>query len=68
MKTLDEYMNDPDIVNEPMPWREIHAVRLKIYDETKDMTFEERKAYYRESTERFFASMGKPVPYAKPGR
>jgi len=65
MKTLDDYMNDPDIANEPIPWREIHAIRLKVHDETKDMTFHERKVYYDESTERFFASMGKTVPYAK---
>jgi len=37
-KTLDDYMNDPDIVDEPMPLREIHAIRLKIYDETRGMT------------------------------
>jgi len=64
-KTIDDYMDDPDIINEPMPLREIHAIRLKIYDETKDMTPEEHAAYYKESTERFFSSMGKPVPYAK---
>ena len=38
MKTLNDYMNDPDIINEPMPLREVHAIRLMIYDETKDMT------------------------------
>jgi len=66
MKTLNDYMSDPDIANEPMPWREIHAIRLKIHDETKDMTFQERKVYYEEAVTRFFASSGKPVPYAKP--
>ena len=44
-KTLDDYMNDPEIVNEPMPLREIYAIRLRISDETKDMTPEERIAY-----------------------
>ena len=34
-KSLSEYMNDPDIVDEPMVLREIHAIRLRIYDETK---------------------------------
>jgi hypothetical protein len=34
-KTLDDYMNNLEIAHEPMPWREIHAIRLQIYDETK---------------------------------
>ncbi|MCL2112170.1 MAG: hypothetical protein FWH32_08035 [Clostridiales bacterium] len=46
LNNLDAYMNDPDIANEPMPLREVHAIRLKIYDETKGMSADERKAYY----------------------
>jgi hypothetical protein len=46
-KTLDDYMNDPDIAHEPMALREIHAIRLKIHDETKDMTSKEFGAYVR---------------------
>ena len=46
MKTLNDYMNDPSVVNEPMPLREVHAIRLMIHDETKDMTADERRAYY----------------------
>jgi len=46
--SLDRYMNDPEIINEPMPLREIHAIRLKIYNETKNMTADERRAYYAE--------------------
>ena len=42
MKKLEDYMNDPSVINDPMPLREIHAIRLMIYDETKDMTPEER--------------------------
>jgi len=49
VKTLDDYMNDPSVVNEPMPLREIYAIRLMIYDETKDMTPAERTAYYNSS-------------------
>jgi len=64
-KILDEYMNDPRIDYVPEAIREIREIRDEIYEETKDMTFEERSAYYREGTERFFASTGKPVPYAK---
>jgi len=40
-------MNDPSVANEPMPNRELYAIRLMIYDETKDMSPEEMLAYYR---------------------
>ena len=45
--------HDPDIVNEPMPLREIYAARLKIHDETKGMTAKERTTYYNAGTVRF---------------
>ena len=54
-KTLEEYMNDPEIIDEPQPLREIYAIRLKIYDEIKDMTPEEHTAYFNEGAARFFA-------------
>jgi hypothetical protein len=51
-KTLEDYMNDPEIAHEPMALREIHAIRLKIYDETKGMTSKEYGAYvHRGATE-----------------
>jgi hypothetical protein len=46
-------MNDPDIISEPAALREIHAIRLMIYDEIKDLTPEEHTAYFRNSAERF---------------
>ena len=52
MKTLDDYMNDPDIINESMALREIHAIRLMLHDETKDMTTAEHTAYFNGSTTR----------------
>lgn len=52
-KTLDDYMNDPEIAHEPMPWREIHAIRLKIYDETKGMTDAEYNALVRQRAMKF---------------
>jgi len=55
-KTLDDYLNDPDLANEPQALREVHAARLMIQDETKGMTAEERTAYYHEAAMRFFAT------------
>ena len=46
MKTLNDYMNDPSVANEPMPLREVYAIRLMLHDRTKDMTPVERTAYY----------------------
>ena len=59
-------MNDPEIINEPMPLREIHAIRLKIYDETKDMTVDERRAYYSDGLDEICLKYNiKIVPSAK---
>jgi hypothetical protein len=44
-------MNDPDISNEAMPMREIHAIRLMIHEETKDMTPAEYTAYFRSTAQ-----------------
>ena len=52
-KTLEEYMNDPDIIDEIRPLREIYAIRLMIQDETEGMTAAERAAYFHEKTVRF---------------
>jgi hypothetical protein len=41
MRTIEEYMNDPAIADEPLPVREIHAARLLIQDERKGMTVRE---------------------------
>jgi len=46
-KTLDDYMNDPDIINENPVMREIHAIRLMIYDRTKHMTNAEFNEHYK---------------------
>ena len=55
-KTLDDYMNDPEIVDEPSPtMREIYAIRLMIQDETKDMTPSERVSYINEQADRCLA-------------
>jgi hypothetical protein len=51
MNRYEKYMNDPEIANEPMPLREVHAIRLMIHDDTKDMTRDERKIYYGKGLE-----------------
>jgi len=52
-KTLDDYMNDPDIVDEPMPLREIHAIRLKLQEERKGMTDTEYSDWIHQRAMRF---------------
>ena len=49
-KTLDDYLNAPDLANEPSALREVHAIRLMIHGEIKDMTTSERTAYYNGNT------------------
>jgi hypothetical protein len=63
-KTLDDYLNDPDLANEPSALREVHAIRLMIHDETKDMTAAERTAYFHERASRFFAPDNSRSPAA----
>jgi hypothetical protein len=55
-KTIDDYLNDPDLADEPQSLREVHAARLMIQDETKDMTATERTAYYHEAAISFLAA------------
>jgi hypothetical protein len=64
MKTINDYLNDPSLVNEPMALREVHAARLKIQDEIKDMTAEEKKTYYHDGAAAFFARLGITPKYA----
>lgn len=58
MSKLNQYMDDPDIVNEPMPLREIHAIRLMIQDEIKDMTPEERTNYWKKEADKVMKKYG----------
>jgi hypothetical protein len=55
-KTYEDYLNDPDLADEPSALREVHAARLLIHDETKGMTAAERTAYFHERAERFLAT------------
>jgi hypothetical protein len=60
-KTIKDYMNDPRILNDrgvmeaPRCIREIHAIRLKIQDETAGMTPTERTEYYNKKSAAFLS-------------
>ncbi|MDR0614063.1 MAG: hypothetical protein LBG45_11490 [Dysgonamonadaceae bacterium] len=68
MKTIQEYMNDPRLLNDPgmaealEPVREIHAARLMIQDETAGMTAVQKSEYLKKNMFAMFASMGLPPP------
>jgi hypothetical protein len=68
MKTVQEYMNDPRITEDPglmaspKEIRTIHAIRLKQHDETAGMSFEEKTEFHRKRTDAMFASLGLPLP------
>jgi len=55
MKTIDDYMNDPSIIDEPLALREIHAIRLKTHDETKGMSTSEFTAFIHEQASEFLS-------------
>lgn len=66
---MNKYMNDPEIINEPLPLREVHAIRLMIYDETKDMTLDERRMYYTDGLDEICRQFNiKIVPSAVKGQ
>jgi hypothetical protein len=56
MKTIQEYMNDPRLLNDPgiagalEPVREIHAARLMIQDETAGMTAAQKSEDLKKNT------------------
>jgi hypothetical protein len=64
MKTINDYLNDPSLAKEPIALREVHAARLKIQDDIKNMTITEKKAYYHNGAAAFFARLGITPKYA----
>lgn len=58
MTDYEKYYNDPEIAEEPAPLREVHAIRLKIYEDTKGMTADERKKYYAQGLDEATAKYG----------
>jgi hypothetical protein len=61
MNNYETYMNDPDIMSEPKALREIHAIRLLIQEETKNMTDEERVDFSNREAERIIREHGLTV-------
>jgi hypothetical protein len=77
MKTIDDYMNDPRILNDPdmagalEPVREIHAARLMLQDETAGMSGTEKIAFINARGREILARNGltpKIVNYAGQGK
>ena len=68
MKTLQEYMNDPRMVNDSAmtgalePVKKIHAIRLMLQDETAGMSPAEKAANHRKEADALFLSLGLPAP------
>jgi hypothetical protein len=64
MKTVQDYMNDPRILNDPRlmaapeELKEIHAIRLKQHDEMAGMSMAEKSVYYRQKAAALFAGTG----------
>jgi hypothetical protein len=59
-------MNDPDIINEPMPLREVHAIRFMLRDETKHMTPEEHAAFVNREAQAVIDQYGLKVKRPTP--
>jgi hypothetical protein len=65
--TIEDYMKLPELAGEPEALREVHAIRLMIHDETKNMTAEEKRAYHnnnRKEMDAYFAQIGVTPQYA----
>lgn len=54
----NDYFNDPDIIDEPIPLRSVHAIRLMLNDELNGMLPEERAALINERTEAVMKEFG----------
>lgn len=61
MNKLEKYLDDPEIVNEPTPLREVHAIRLMMHDETKEMSSAELRSYYAEAVKEAREKYGVPA-------
>jgi hypothetical protein len=53
MKTYEDFLKSP----EPRALREAHAMRLKVQEETKNMTATEKTAYYHHQADAIFEAV-----------
>jgi hypothetical protein len=61
MKTIDNYMNDPRLLEEPEtdePIKKIHAARLMLHDETAGMSDEEKIVFINAKGKASLARLG----------
>jgi hypothetical protein len=61
MKTIDDYLNDPRILEEPEtdePVKKIHAARLMLQDETAGMSVEDKVAFINAKGKATLARLG----------
>jgi hypothetical protein len=61
MKTIQDYMNDPRLLEEPEmdePIRKIHAARLMLQDETAGMSGTEKAAFINARSRETLARLG----------
>lgn len=61
MNELKKYLDDPEIAGEPVPLREVHAIRLMMRDETKEFSPAELRLYYAESVKEAREKYGVPA-------
>ncbi|MDR0642181.1 MAG: hypothetical protein LBG07_06965 [Treponema sp.] len=59
-KTLEDYLGDPDLADEPEALREVHAIRLKLHEERKGMTAVEYNAMVHQRALAFLARQNAP--------
>ena len=64
MSNYLEYINEPEITDEPTALREVHAIRLFLREKTKDMSEEDitehTRSAVREAEERLGVSFKRP--------